>query len=76
MTDEEFGAMAYGMGPARQIRDRLLQSAIHGEPVGAAESAVVRWMRPRPNKTEATWLKKYDAARAQMVIAETKGGGQ
>jgi hypothetical protein len=75
MTDDVFGMMAYGLGPMKQIRDRLLESAIRGYPVGEAEKGVLWIIRRGTTKTEAAWLRKYDAARAQGVIAKTKGGG-
>jgi hypothetical protein len=75
MTDDVFGLMAYGLGPTKQIRDRLLDSAITGDPVGAAEQSVVWMVRRGTTKAESAWLRKYDAVRAQGTMAEMKGGG-
>jgi hypothetical protein len=75
MTDDTFGLMAYGLGPRKQIRDRLLDSAIMGDPVGEAEQSVLWIIRRGTTKAEAAWLRKYDAARAQGTMAEMKGGG-
>ena len=65
MNDADFGIMAYRIGPAKLIRDRILESTIRQECTGWAHIALIRTMRSNPSKTESAWLKKYDAARAK-----------
>jgi hypothetical protein len=63
MNDKRFGPLAYRLGNQALIRQKLLESAQNGEPVGDAESAIVAEMRDRPNAAEAAWLVRYDRQR-------------
>lgn len=76
MRDSEFGEMAYKLGPTKQIRDKILESALRGDHEGDAQKAVVWHIRLCPTKTEAIWLRKYDAAMRQGTLEAMKGGAQ
>ncbi len=62
MTDMEFGVMAYREGHTARIRQAILASAERGDMGGAAELALVRYLRNASSKTERAWLKRYYAA--------------
>ena len=68
MTDADFGLMAYREGNVAQIRAALLDSAKAGGIQERAEDALVAHIRANPSKTEAAWLKRYDAVRADIWL--------
>jgi hypothetical protein len=70
MTDQNFARMAYREGPKARIREALLASVKAGEWVGGAHDALVEQIRNRADrsKTEAEWLRRYDAAASQRGL--------
>jgi len=66
MTDAEFGLMAYRNGNVARIRAELLASAKAGGIQYRAEESLVAFIRANPSKTEAEWLKRYDAVRGEI----------
>ena len=68
MKDSEFGLMAYREGNVARIRSALLDSAKAGGIQERAEESLVAFIRANPSTTEAAWLKRYDAVRADIWL--------
>jgi len=68
VTDADFGLMAYREGNVARIRSALLDSAKAGGMHERAEESLVAFIRANPSKTEAAWLTRYDAARADIWL--------